>query len=443
MGVGVVARLTQARMAVRSRSSPLPGPAAAAGELELEWRPLAALEPDRQAWRRLSERAAEPNVFYDPAFALAAAPALGTRVQAALLWSRTRPRQLLGFFPIRRERRYGPLWPVATGWTHAFAPLGTPLVDRDLADEVIDAFLTGLAGADPGAPLVLWPFIPEHGPFAAALDRVLARRGSRSARFGDHKRAALAPGAERADYLTRALSRKRRKELARLRRRLARHGRLELATALSEAEVAASLSEFLTLEAQGWKGRAGTAIDCDPTIGRFVGSAMAALATATMARIDRLLLDGRTLAAAITLRHGEAAWLWKIAFDEAYAQCSPGVQLTIDVTAALLADPRMARADSCAIEGHPMIDHVWRERMALSDRLIAADPRAERAFCAARRLEAWRCRGRAAAKQLREVVQRASRPRMWSSRALASRSAQGERSAKERSRRHGSGQKPR
>jgi hypothetical protein len=48
---------------------------------------------------------------------------------------------------------YGPLWPVAMGWTHPFAPLGTPLVDRDLADPMIDAFLNGLAGADRAAPL--------------------------------------------------------------------------------------------------------------------------------------------------------------------------------------------------------------------------------------------------------------------------------------------------
>jgi CelD/BcsL family acetyltransferase involved in cellulose biosynthesis len=436
----VGARLAKERWPLRSRASPLPGATTAAGELELEWRPLAALEPDRQAWRRLSERACEPNVFYDPAFALAAAPALGARVQAALLWSRRCPRELLGFFPIRHERRYGPLWPVATGWTHAFAPLGTPLVDRDRADQVIDAFLTGLTRADLAVPLLVWPFIPERGPFAAALDRVLVRRGIASARFGDHQRAALVPGAQRADYLTRALSRKRRKELARLRRRLALDGRLELATALTEAEVATSLSEFLTLEAQGWKGRAGTAIDCDPAIGRFVGAGMAALAAAAMVRIDRLLLDGRTLAAAITLRHGEAAWLWKVAFDEAYARCSPGVQLTIDVTAALLADPRMARGDSCAIEGHPMIDHVWRERIALSDRLIAADPHAGRAFGAARRLEAWRRRGWAAAKRVRDLMQRASRRGTWPS--FAARSAASGRSAEERSPLRGSGQKP-
>jgi hypothetical protein len=36
----------------------------------------------------------------------------------------------------------------------------------------------------------------------------------------------------------------------------------------------------------------------------------------------------------------------------------------------MLADPSIARADSCATADHPMIDHIWRERLALSDRLM-------------------------------------------------------------------------
>jgi hypothetical protein len=48
-------------------------------------------------------------------------------------------------------------------------------------------------------------------------------------------------------------------------------------------------------------GRAGTAITSDPAIGRFVSSAIAALAAAAMVRIDRLRLEAQTLAAAITL----------------------------------------------------------------------------------------------------------------------------------------------
>src|SRR5580700_8631277 len=102
-------------------------------KLAAERRPLAALGDIVEPWRDLAARAAEPNVFYDPDFALAAAavPALGRGIEAILVWSIDPPRRLLGLFPFTIiRRRYGLKLPLLIGWTHPFAPLGTPLVDR-------------------------------------------------------------------------------------------------------------------------------------------------------------------------------------------------------------------------------------------------------------------------------------------------------------------------
>ena len=46
--------------------------------------------------------------------------------------------------------------------------------------------------------------------------------------------------------------------------------------------------------------------------------------------------------------------------------------MILDATASLLADPAIAFADSCAIPGHPMIDHIWRDRLELCSVLIPA-----------------------------------------------------------------------
>jgi hypothetical protein len=74
----------------------------------VEWRPLVELNSIAAEWASLAERAIEPNVFYEPAFALAAAPVFGKGVGAALIWSASVPRQLIGFFPARIESfRYG------------------------------------------------------------------------------------------------------------------------------------------------------------------------------------------------------------------------------------------------------------------------------------------------------------------------------------------------
>ncbi len=83
-------------------------------------------------------------------------------------------------------------------------------------------------------------------------------------------------------------------------------------------------------------------------------------------------------------------WFWKIAYDEAHARSSPGVQLSLDLTEQFLADESLARVDSCATADHPMIDHLWRERLALTDLLIAPSRAALTQFRFARPLETLR-----------------------------------------------------
>src|SRR6188474_449419 len=86
---------------------------AADAELTAEWRPMSGLAPVVDAWRSLAMHALEPNVFYDPAFALNALPVFGHDAGAVLVWSTTSPRRLLGLFPARIERRrYGVPMPV-------------------------------------------------------------------------------------------------------------------------------------------------------------------------------------------------------------------------------------------------------------------------------------------------------------------------------------------
>jgi CelD/BcsL family acetyltransferase involved in cellulose biosynthesis len=227
--------------------------------------------------------------------------------------------------------------------------------------------------------------------------------GRATTAFGRHERALLAPGAQREGYLERAISGHRRKKLRRQRRLLAKIAPLTFATTRDAGSIEAALQDFLVLEAGGWKGLAGAAIVNDPAIRDFVQSAVMGLAADGQVRIDRLLLNGAPIAATVTLTSGDAAWSWKITYNEAHARSSPGVQLVCDFTASLLAEPRTLRVDSCASPGHPMIDHIWRERLALSDRLIALRPSAM-PFALACRIETLRRSTLATAKAVRNRI---------------------------------------
>ena len=337
--------------------------------LRVEWRAISALTPIVEQWRALAARALEPNVFYDPAFALAAAPVFGARCGAVLVWSA--PGRLVGLFPAQVAGWREGSWPATAGWSHPYAPLGTPLVDRDEAEPVIGAWLEHLA-RDPAAPaLLLLPMLPESGAFARALDAALSRKGLASATFGRHQRALLEPGAHPAQYFERAVPARKRKELQRQRRRLEEFAPVTFTTATEQQHVARALEDFLVLEASGWKGLAQTAAANDPALRRFVETAVTTLAAQGQARIDRMVLGGSAIAAAITLSAGDTAWFWKIAYSEGVARFSPGVQLVCELTSGFAAQPGLAHVDSCATADHPMIDHMWRERLMLCDRLIA------------------------------------------------------------------------
>ena len=131
---------------------------------EIEVRPLAELNSVVAAWDELATHAVEANIFYEPAFALAAAPLLGADVMAGLVWTSEPPRRLAGFFPVRVERhRYAMPLPVLAGWTHPYAPFGTPLVHRDLTEAVIAAWLDHIADDADLPDLLLLRLIREDG----------------------------------------------------------------------------------------------------------------------------------------------------------------------------------------------------------------------------------------------------------------------------------------
>jgi len=74
------------------------------------------------------------------------------------------------------------------------------------------------------------------------------------------------------------------------------------------------------------------------------------------------------------LRHRDRAFYFKLGVDERFAKMSPGVQLTLDLTRHLCADPAIALVDSTASADHPMINPIWRGRLAIGDVLIPLRP---------------------------------------------------------------------
>lgn len=333
-------------------------------------------------WGRLAAGAAQPNVFYDPAFALPAWRHLeaGRALEWLLVWQGPPPAEeggegrLIGALPLAKEPigRGLPL-KVLKAWTHAQAPLSTPLLLAGEEAAAAEALAGALARGVGGARFFVQRLAAE-GAAQAALDRALDGEHMRFSRLAMHDRAALGEATGGDAYLRQSMGKKRFKEMRRLLARLDDEGRAEFSLAQVPGEVEAAGEAFLALEASGWKGRRGTALIQDPQSAAFFREALAGLSQKRAAWVVRLHAGGICAAAAVVLFSGVRAWFWKVAYDEALSRFSPGVLLACEVTRQLLARPDIELTDSCAVAGHPMIDHIWRQRIGMADRLVCLGP---------------------------------------------------------------------
>ena len=368
--------------------------------LDVRWTPVARLQADMDSWGDLARRAIEPNVFLEPGFARAAIQHFANADLGVL--SAYSGQRLVGLLPGRVEGfASGRPVPVFVAWTHPYAPLSTPLLDREIAADAVPALMAAMR-ALPGAPkAALFPLLPEASIAARLFALEVASKGQTVTRLNLHARAALIRD---DDEPLSMVSAGKRKELNRQKRRLAEAGHLDYQVSSEAREVRAAVTDFIALEQRGWKGRAGGAAALDPATAQFMIEAVGELASERKTRVDRLRIDGRTIAAANTLYSGDYAWFWKIAYDEDFARYSPGVQLAVDLTDVFEADRQLALVDSCAVADHPMIDHLWGGRIAMADWLVPLD--GSLSFAAASAAERLRRMIIVSAKALRNRLRR-------------------------------------
>ena len=321
-------------------------------------------------WHRLIARAAEPNPFFEPWFLL---PSLAQWGHADRVVTKAWfvDGDLAGLLPIVRSAAYyGHIITHATGWLHDNAFCGTPLI---AAGHEAAFWRTMLAHFDRSARRALFlhlPLLPAEGPAAAALDRVLAEAGRAHYLAADQTRALLTGSASPADYLAAAMTPKKRKELRRQRNRLAELGALTFERCDDASGLADWIGEFLTLESAGWKGKAGSALASAPETREFFTAALHGAAAA--GRLERLTLrlDGRAIAMLVNFLTPPGAYSFKTAYDEDFGRFSPGLLLQLE-NLALLDRADIDWADSCAVQGHPMIERLWRGERRIISRNIA------------------------------------------------------------------------
>jgi hypothetical protein len=318
------------------------------------------------------------------------------------LW---REGKLTGLAALERQTtRWLPGWSVDVSYETALFFSGLPLISRLDTDDAVAALIGGR-----GVPMIL-ESLPKAGPFWDSLSRAAQRLNAPIEVMAEWERASLKVEGSYKDWFEGNFDRKRRKEYRRWRSRLSEMGKLESRQWKAGEPLQPWFDELCALEAQGWKGQRGSAIASDSKLVLCLEEALDRLALGRQLRFWSISLDGQAIATMFAIVSGDRAWLGKIAYDEAFAKYSPGVLQILDATESLFAEGGITLVDSCAIPDHPMIDNIWRDRLAMADVLIGtpAMPMARfRAMAAAERL---RRRARLAAKDVYHRFIRRQKP---------------------------------
>jgi CelD/BcsL family acetyltransferase involved in cellulose biosynthesis len=138
----------------------------------------------------------------------------------------------------------------------------------------------------------------------------------------------LSPGWEavyraKTDAKKRNLHKRRRRQLSEL-------GALDVARARTPDELEAALEEAFRLHALRWSGRPDGSGFVTATGRRFNREALLALAARDIPRIVLLRLDGRAIAFHYFLVYEQTMYVYRLAFDPAFARFSPGLVNTLD-----------------------------------------------------------------------------------------------------------------
>lgn len=313
----------------------------------------AALEAE---WNQLAAAAAEPNAFAEHWFVAASLRTMAAGRDIRLIEVRRGPR-LIGLLLVELARGYARL-PVriVRNWCHDQAFLGTPLVAAGEERAFWAAALAALEEADWAPGFLHLRGLAENGPVHRGLaGGAVVHREVRAFLQSD-----LGP----QDYYAQAVRHKKRKEIRRLKSRLAELGSVEARALDDRAALAAWCDAFLALEKAGWKGREGSALACSAETDLFFRETLAAAWDAGRLQFLRLDLGGRPIAMLVNFLTPPGSFSFKTVFDEGFARFSPGVLIQLE-NLAILDHPGIAWMDSCAAQDHPMIDSLWTERRAI------------------------------------------------------------------------------
>lgn len=330
----------------------------------------AASDPDLvSSWGSLHERALEQNPFFEPQCVIPAARHLPDGEAIELLVAEEGG-AVHGCMPLRALPRWH--WSrrgTLTTNVRRLTWLGTPLLDGHRADEAMLAMLTHLRDRrrHTGHHLLVIEWMHAGGSVAQVVRRSAEMLHLPSAMGERFERPALCCLADPNRPNDPPAPVRRRKTTRNLRHRLDRD--VGPAVMVDRSGHPDAVQEFIELESRGYKGREGIALAGQPGEAEFLRAMGQAFGADGRLVVTCLEAGGRTIASNLMLTAGDEAFGCLVAYDEAYAAYSPGIQLYYD-SIDLLGRARFRRIDTCTYAGNTSIGDIFPDRIEVGTFLV-------------------------------------------------------------------------
>ena len=159
------------------------------------------------------------------------------------------------------------------------------------------------------------------------------------------------------DEMLARFSKNLRSSLRNSRNKLAKLESVTLHQARTPDELEAAFPLLLSVEASGWKGKAGTAISSKPQSHDMYEGFVRQFGAIGRCRIDLLMHGERPMAGQLSLAVGDRLYAFKIGYDESYSQEAPGRMLLEQVLRSLSAEPGIRFLDLISNQAW---HHGWR-----------------------------------------------------------------------------------
>ena len=343
-------------------------------QLRASWCSLNDVNSRIEAWTHLENNAIWRNPSFEHNYLIPAIQNLGTPSIRILMVednAADESENIVGLLPIESKYIFRLPFKCAEVWKHEHCFDATPLLLNKFPTEAWQLICNKLASD--GYSLLSLDTVSAESSFEQVLRQTQSNLNFHRFQRDHYERAGFIPSASADEYSTNFVSKSIRKNVKRLMRKLEELGDVRWECSHQQSDYDFLAAEFLRIESSGWKGREGTALASSDETKSFYLDLIRRSASANKARFLTLYLNDQPIAMLSDIQSGLTVYSYKTAFDDAFSQYSPGLQVEVK-NIELLHRDGIEFGDSCTNPDNTTVNRIWGQKVKFQNVVFSLTP---------------------------------------------------------------------